>query len=191
MKNDFTVADLTAIHTRLMLDAKNTADEAIEKFKSAKDRAKSEGVSYKDVKLALDYLNQDAKDLETRAQTIERVLGAFGHNVQLSFEFIRAADDWDRLRGQGRMAAIMRRPCEPPSDLKGHPREVWVEGWTDFMKVFDAYQDVLDEQADADRKEAGEALSAVFNQDTLDKIAADLTDDQTVVTITRAPARVA
>jgi len=154
MKNDFTVADLTAIHTRLIFQSKAKLESAADEFKIVKERAKKEGVSFRDVKLALEYLNESEQDRDQRAAAIQRTLQALGQNIQLSFDFVRVADDWDKLRGQGRLAAIFGQPCEPPANIKGHDREMWVNGWTDFMKIFDAYQDVLDEQADADRKSA-------------------------------------
>jgi len=181
MKNDFTIADLTAIHTRRILAAKKDADLANDALKIVKERAKNEGVDPKTVKATLDFLSESDGIREQRVMAIQRTAQALGYDVQLSFDFVRVADDWDRIRGRGKWAAIQGLACEPPSELKGHERQLWIDGWTDFMKIWDAYQDTLDEQSDNDRREAEMALS----QDRLDQIAEDLSDDETVVSITR------
>lgn len=181
MKNDFTIADLTAIHTRRILAAKKDADLAADALKIVKERAKNEGVDPKTVKATLDFLSESDGIREQRVMAIQRTAQALGYDVQLSFDFVRVADDWDRIRGRGKWAAIQGLACEPPTELKGHERQLWIDGWTDFMKIWDAYQDLLDEQSDSDRREAEMALS----QERLDQIAEDLSDDETVVSLTR------
>jgi len=181
MKNDFTIADLTAIHTRRILAAKKDADLAADALKIVKERAKNEGVCPKNVKVTLEFLSESDGEREQRVMAIQRTAQALGFDAQLSFDFVRVADDWDRIKGRGKWAAIKGLACEPPTEIKGHERQLWIDGWTDFMKLWDAYQDTLDEQSDSDRHEAEMALS----QERLDQLAEDRSDDETVVTISR------
>ena len=156
MRNDFTVADLTAIHTRRILEAKKASDLANDAFKIVKERAKSEGVDPKTVKATLEFLAESDGEREQRVMAIQQTAQRLGFDLQLSFDFVRVQDDWERMKGRGKWAAIQGVPCEQPADLKGHDRQMWIDGWTEFMKLWDAYQDILDEQSDRDRKEAEE-----------------------------------
>ena len=170
MQRDFTQADLTAIHTRQIMEAQSRVDDAALVLKARKERAKLQGVHWKDIKLALEFAGESDTDREQRANSIMSVLGALGQKVQLAFDFVRAYDDLDRQRGLGRMACVMNMPCEPPEGLSPTQNNSWRDGWADMDDLYQDYLDAQSSQALSDRTGANDALDKVMEetQDLMD-----------------------
>lgn len=162
MTNDFTTADLTAIHTKQIHQALADVEAANLRLKSRKERAKLEGVHWKDVKLALEFAGESDTDREQRANSIMSVLEALGQKVQLAFDFVVAYDDLDRQRGMGRMACVLGQPCEPPEHLSATQSHSWRDGWADLDSRYQDYMDAQSSQALEDRVGANDALDKVM-----------------------------